>query len=89
MNQIRNVIFDLGVVLINLDPAECIRRFRHLGIEDIEQRFVDAQHSGIFHAFEKGEISVPEFFESIRTLADRPLTGDQIRNAWLDRKSVV
>ncbi len=83
MNQIRNVIFDLGVVLINLDPAECIRRFRHLGIEDIEQRFVDAQHSGIFHAFEKGEISVPEFFESIRTLADRPLTDDQIRNAWL------
>jgi putative hydrolase of the HAD superfamily len=36
--MIKNIIFDLGGVIITLDQPEAIRRFQQLGIADADQR---------------------------------------------------
>ena len=32
--MIKNIIFDLGGVIVTLDPQEAIRRFLELGLQD-------------------------------------------------------
>ena len=45
---IKNIVFDLGGVIMTLDPAEALRRFKALGLSDAE-RYLDAYtQSGIF-----------------------------------------
>ena len=37
MNQIRTVLFDLGGVIITLDPQQAVDRFKALGLADAEK----------------------------------------------------
>lgn len=83
MTQIKNLIFDLGVVLVDLDRERCIQAFRELGITDVEKMISVAGHDGIFGQYELGAISTSEFYEYIRTLSGCKLTDEQIRSAWL------
>lgn len=83
MKEIKNIIFDLGVVILNLDRETCIRRFKELGIEDIERQIDVAHHQGIFTAFEKGEITPGRFYEEIRKMTSSELSDEEIRESWL------
>lgn len=50
---IKNIVFDLGGVIMTLDPAEALRRFKALGLSDAE-RYLDAYtQSGIFGILRK------------------------------------
>lgn len=81
-NNITTLIFDLGGVLINLDLERCILNFKELGVVNIEQKLSNYGQKGFFLQFEKGQISIEEFREEIRKLANLPLTDTQIDKAW-------
>ena len=34
---IKNIFFDLGVVLIDLDKKQCIKSFEEIGVKNVEQ----------------------------------------------------
>ena len=52
--MIRNIIFDLGGVIITLAPEEGVRRFKEIGLEDAD-RWLDAYtQGGIFGQLEEG-----------------------------------
>ena len=36
--MIKNIIFDLGGVILTLDQPQAVRRFETLGLKDAEQR---------------------------------------------------
>lgn len=36
--MIKNIVFDLGGVIMTIDQSEAVRRFRSLGLEDAEKR---------------------------------------------------
>lgn len=45
---IKNLLIDLGGVLINLDRERCIENFKKIGFQNIEEKFCTHQLDGIF-----------------------------------------
>jgi glucose-1-phosphatase len=85
MKQFRNIstlIFDLGGVLINLEKNNCIQAFHQLGFTDIDQYLDNFQHTGIFIALEKGEISAEAFVSELMQVCPQANSEKQIRDAW-------
>jgi putative hydrolase of the HAD superfamily len=46
--MIRNIIFDLGGVIITLSHDEAVRRFQQLGLKDAPQQLDPYTQGGIF-----------------------------------------
>ena len=83
MDKIKNIIFDFGGVVVTLDHAEAVRRFKSLGLQDAEERLDPYTQGGIFGELELGLISADQFTERLCKLCDRPLTFDDSLYAWL------
>lgn len=87
---IKNIVFDLGGVIMTLDPAEALRRFKALGLSDAE-RYLDAYtQSGVFGNLEEGKITAEDFRSKLSSLTGHELTFDECKHAWLGyRKDVL
>lgn len=86
---IKNIVFDLGGVIMTLDPAEALRRFKALGLSDAE-RYLDAYtQSGIFGNLEEGKITAEDFSSKLSSLTGHELTFDECRHAWLGYRKDV
>lgn len=84
MEGIKNLIIDLGGVIVNLTRNRCIEAFEQLGVADVRENVVNNyQHKDLFMQLELGRIPVPEFRAGIRRLSARPLTDQQIDQAWI------
>lgn len=84
MEGIRNLIIDLGGVLIGLQWARCVDAFSQLGVMDIRQNDVsDYLQKELFMQFELGTISSQAFRAGIRRKTSRTLTDEQIDHAWM------
>lgn len=81
-SKIKNVVFDLGGVLINLDFDNCLNAFRKAGFRDIEKQARQLEGKGLFSRFELGEISPEEFREAIRKETSESLTDRKIDDMW-------
>lgn len=83
LNNIKNIIFDLGRVLLNLDFNASIEAFQKLGLQkdvlDNQQAYSDP----IFYELEVGKISPKEFCNGVRRhLGNDELNDLQIEDAW-------
>ncbi len=83
MQQIKNVIFDLGGVLVDLDIERCIAAFRLLGmnrVADLVNPYYPAEMIG---RLERGDISFHEACDEMRRLDNRPgVTDAEIAGAY-------
>jgi putative hydrolase of the HAD superfamily len=83
LKGIKNIVFDLGGVIITLDRAESVRRFKEAGLENAEE-LLDAYHQkGIFLDLEEGRLSKEDFYEAVRKEAGRYISNDAIDYGWL------
>lgn len=82
MNQIKNVIFDLGGVLLNIDYQKTIDAFRDLGIDDFQNMFSQANQNNLFDDLETGKISENEFLLNIKNYLPENTSDSQIIDAW-------
>lgn len=80
--NIKNIVFDLGGVLINLDFERALKAFQKAGFDDIESQLQSFNREGIFDQFELGEISEDEFRSAIRKQAKVSLTDQEIDDMW-------
>lgn len=80
--MIRNLLFDLGGVIMDIEKSRCIAAFERLGMTDAREFFGDYSQKGPFMALEEGAISETEFREKIRSLIDHPVCDDQIDEAF-------
>ena len=80
--NIKNIVFDLGGVLINLDFERAFEAFKKAGFENIEEQLQSFNREGIFEQFELGEISQEEFRSAIREKAKVALTDQEIDDMW-------
>ena len=78
----KNILFDLGHVLIDIDFNKVKRAFEKLGIENFEQQFSQLSASRLFEDLEMGKISNEQFYKRIQSQSAFPLNDDQIKNAW-------
>lgn len=81
--MIKNLIFDLGGVIITLAPEEALRRFKSLGLENAEEQMDIYTQTGIFGQLEEGKISSEAFREELSRQVGREVTYDECRHAWL------
>jgi FMN phosphatase YigB (HAD superfamily) len=82
VQQIKNIIFDLGGVIINLDMKATRDAFIALGAENFDTIYTQAGQTGIFDRFDKGEITPAEFRNELRKHIPRKVTDEEIDGAW-------
>ena len=84
--RIRNIIFDFGGVICDLDIARTEEKFREFGpvkpTEIVSKEESDQRFSKLVEHFEKGDISSEDFRESIRNHYQNPLTNAVIDESW-------
>jgi len=82
MTRVKNIIFDLGGVLLNLDVAQTRDAFIKLGLKQIDELFRIGHAEGFFKEYEVGTISDEEFVEKAQQLSLPGTTPDQVIAAW-------
>ena len=80
--MIKNIIFDYGAVIFDIDHQLTIQAFKDIGLQAENDFFGHLTQNPIFDLFEKGEISEVEFRNSIRKLIPAQLTDQTIDEAW-------
>lgn len=83
LSGIKNIIFDLGNVLLNLDFDASVKAFHQLGLsEDVLNR-QQAYADPVFYNLEIGKVTPADFRERVRALLNNPAASDrQIDDAW-------
>jgi putative hydrolase of the HAD superfamily len=83
MSTIKNIIFDYGNVIFNIDFARVAGAWKKLGITNADEFYGHRQQDDVFNALERGQISPEAFRDRIRELTHKPeLTDQQIDDAW-------
>ena len=82
MKEIKNIIFDLGGVIINLDNKLTEKAFVDLGAKDFHQYFGHGFAASSFKEYEVGKISDEEFISELRKLGNLKVSDDVIVDAW-------
>lgn len=83
MYGIKNIIFDLGGVIINLDNRRTEEAFTALGVKNFREYFGNGFAASFFRDYEIGKIGDQEFIGSIRRLAGLSQVSDQaIIDSW-------
>jgi HAD superfamily hydrolase (TIGR01549 family) len=82
MEATKNLIFDLGNVLYDIDFTKMYNAFDKLGIPNFENHFTLNKSDQIFFDLEKGLITKEEFCNGFNALYKLSLTKDQIIGAW-------
>lgn len=83
MGRIKNIIFDFGGVIVNLDHPEAVRRFTKLGIKDAAKQLDPCVQGGVFGKIEKGEIGEEEFLQEVSRLCGREVSWAECQWAWM------
>jgi glucose-1-phosphatase len=82
MSTLKNIIFDLGAVLIDIDYKKTEKAFEQLGFYNFKEMYSQFTANELFAKLETGEISNEEFFETIKALNKKEITTPQIQEAW-------
>ncbi|HMU11701.1 MAG TPA: HAD family phosphatase [Ferruginibacter sp.] len=82
MKGIKNIIFDLGEVLLNIDTRKTNEAFEKLGVRNFKNNYSLNKADELFDNLERGKVSEPEFFDAIRRISHLQLKDDDIRAAW-------
>jgi putative hydrolase of the HAD superfamily len=83
LTGIKNIVFDLGGVIITLERSEAVRRFKEAGLGNAEE-LLDAYHQkGIFLELEEGKLSQEEFYDAVRKEAGKFIPNEAIDYGWL------
>lgn len=81
--MIKNLIFDLGGVIMTIDQNEALRRFKELGVTDIERRLDPYTQTGIFGDVEEGKVTAEEFRAELSRIVGRTLSFDDCKYGCL------
>lgn len=82
MKNIKNIIFDLGGVVIDLDRSEAIKALENLGIPDVSSLLGEYEQKGPFLMLEKGEISTSELFDMLKPQCKPETSCTDLRDAF-------
>ena len=81
-HNIKNIVFDLGGVVLDIDYRLTLDAYRSLGVKDLEKIYTLKDQTELFNKLDCGTITVPDFIAELRKLIALPLTDAQIVWAW-------
>lgn len=82
MDKIKNIIFDLGGVIIDLDRRMAVDALDRLGLNDASAMLGEYEQKGPFLMLEKGQISSSEIYDIILPHCAKGTTCNDIRDAF-------
>ena len=82
MKGIKNIIFDLGGVIINLDNQLTEDAFIALGTKPIKEYFGHGHAASFFKDYEVGGLTSQEFVDMIRSQTGITASDEEIIRAW-------
>jgi glucose-1-phosphatase len=81
-NSIKNIIFDFGGVICNIDVNLTRKAFVNLGLKNFDTGDSITSTSGLFEGLETGAITPARFREQMRQFFECGITDEQIDGAW-------
>ena len=78
----RNIIFDLGGVLLNLDFEKTADAFTALGVRNFHDYFTQYHAAPLFKKLEVGSVADQSFYDSVRQIALITADNNDIDTAW-------
>ncbi len=82
LKGIKNIIFDLGGVIVNIDYLLTLNAFKALGLKDVEKIYTQFSQLPWFDKYDIGGISSDDFISEFSRLLKPETTREQIINAW-------
>ncbi len=82
LKNIKNIIFDLGKVLLDIHLEKTITAFKEFGIPEINDLDIVFSRYKFFYQFEIGSISPEKFISEIRRVTGNNLPDHVIAEAW-------
>lgn len=83
MTKFKNIIFDYGNVIFEIDFKRSQAALAKLGIPDIKAFYAHRNQNSLFDNFDVAGISTDDFRAGLRTAANNPnLTDAEIDEAW-------
>jgi len=79
---ISNIIFDLGGVILNIDPYKTVAAMRELGIGNFDAVYAHLKQTRTLDDLEKGLITQREFLDQIKQDSSRAVSDEHILKAW-------
>jgi putative hydrolase of the HAD superfamily len=80
--RIKNIILDLGVVIINIDSDRTVQAMKSLGFENFEKSYTLLKQIDLFDKLEKGQITPDEFRRRLREHINKDVSNESINSAW-------
>ena len=82
MQPVKNIIFDLGGVLLNLDFAAAEKAFTELGFDDFKNMFASGHVTSFIKDYEVGAIDDNQFVKEIHKIANKQNDDQVAIAAW-------
>ncbi len=79
---IKNIIFDFGGVILNINYQLTANAFKEIGVDNFEKSYSQASQTHLFDNLEKGLISPKDFRDGIRNVSGKNLSDEHIDYAW-------
>ena len=87
--MIRNIVFDLGGVIMTICQDEAIKRFKSIGLKNVEDYLNPYTQTDIFGDIEEGKISAEQFRAKLSELIGKEVTYEECKFAWLGYRQDV
>jgi len=79
---VKNIILDLGGVIINLDIPATVNEFNRISAIPFEDLYTQFQQVELFNLFDKGLISDFDFFTRVKELIRHQGEDEELLRAW-------
>lgn len=80
--MIKNLLFDLGGVIMNIKKERCIQAFEKIGLQNAADYFGEFSQQGPFMLVERGDIDIDEFHRRLHAVLPSTVTDDDIDDAF-------
>ncbi len=82
MAKIKNLMFDLGGVLLNIDYNKTANAFKALGVKHFDELYSQFGANHLFESLETGIISEEDFYTTMQQYCEAGTSVQQIQTAW-------
>jgi len=81
-SNIKNLIFDLGGVILNIDFQKAINNLKEIGFVTFDKLYNQLDQSSLFDNFDKGLITPSEFREELCKATNIIVSDEAFNKAW-------
>lgn len=78
----KNIIFDLGGVILDINMQKALDGFAALGLTQSELRFDKGETANLMHRYQLGHFATDEFCRRLAARCNPGTTPEQVAHAW-------